>query len=128
MAQMPINVHPSLLPKLRGIKPLENAIINGDSEIGVTLHELVMKLDAGRVVLQEGGILLNSNKKYSEVYEEQGKLITRLLIKFFNDPDRYLNNLIEQDESQASEAPRLPFAFEDEMTLEQIRKNAVINS
>lgn len=42
-----VNIHASLLPKYRGGAPMHRAIINGDSETGVTLMRSVMKMDAG---------------------------------------------------------------------------------
>lgn len=42
-----INVHASLLPKYRGGAPIHYAIINGEKEAGVTIMEMVAKMDAG---------------------------------------------------------------------------------
>jgi methionyl-tRNA formyltransferase len=47
------NMHGSLLPKFRGRAPLNWAIVKGERETGVTLHEMVEKPDAGRIVDQE---------------------------------------------------------------------------
>jgi methionyl-tRNA formyltransferase len=44
------NMHGSLLPKFRGRAPLNWAILKGETETGVTLHEMVAKPDAGRIV------------------------------------------------------------------------------
>jgi methionyl-tRNA formyltransferase len=48
-----LNVHPSLLPRWRGAAPVERAILAGDEETGVTIHETVKELDAGPVAAQE---------------------------------------------------------------------------
>ena len=47
------NMHGSLLPKFRGRAPLNWAIVKGERETGVTLHEMVEKPDAGRIVDQQ---------------------------------------------------------------------------
>jgi methionyl-tRNA formyltransferase len=47
------NMHGSLLPKYRGRVPVNWAIIRGETETGATLHEMVVKPDAGRIVDQE---------------------------------------------------------------------------
>jgi len=47
------NMHGSLLPKYRGRVPVNWAIINGERETGATLHEMVAKPDAGRIVGQQ---------------------------------------------------------------------------
>ena len=46
------NMHGSLLPKYRGRVPINWAIIKGETETGATLHEMVEKPDAGRIVDQ----------------------------------------------------------------------------
>ncbi|MEX5397899.1 methionyl-tRNA formyltransferase [Streptococcus sp. ZJ93] len=45
-----VNVHASLLPKYRGGAPIHYALINGDSEAGVTLMEMVKEMDAGDMI------------------------------------------------------------------------------
>ena len=47
-----INVHASLLPKLRGASPIVWAIARGESETGVTTMKMVRQLDAGAILLQ----------------------------------------------------------------------------
>ena len=47
-----LNVHPSLLPRWRGAAPVERAIMVGDAETGVTIHETVEALDAGPIAAQ----------------------------------------------------------------------------
>jgi methionyl-tRNA formyltransferase len=47
-----LNVHPSLLPRWRGAAPVERALMAGDTETGVTIHETVKELDAGPVAAQ----------------------------------------------------------------------------
>jgi methionyl-tRNA formyltransferase len=45
-----INVHASLLPKYRGAAPVEYAILNGDSETGVSIIQVLPQLDAGPIL------------------------------------------------------------------------------
>lgn len=47
-----INVHASLLPKLRGGAPIHRAIINGDYKTGITIMKTVERLDAGPILTQ----------------------------------------------------------------------------
>lgn len=48
-----INIHPSLLPKLRGSTPVETAILNGLDKTGVSLMQLTAEMDAGPVHAQK---------------------------------------------------------------------------
>lgn len=47
-----INVHPSLLPKYKGVNAVEQALESGDSETGVTVHYVTKELDSGQIVIQ----------------------------------------------------------------------------
>lgn len=47
-----LNVHPSLLPKLRGPSPIQSAIIGGETVTGVTIMRLSLEMDAGDILLQ----------------------------------------------------------------------------
>ena len=48
-----VNVHFSLLPKYRGAAPVNWAIVNGESQTGVTTMRIVQELDAGPILLQK---------------------------------------------------------------------------
>lgn len=49
----PVNVHGSLLPKYRGGAPIQYSLINGDNETGVTIMQMVKKMDAGDMYAQK---------------------------------------------------------------------------
>ena len=48
-----LNVHPSLLPRFRGLRAVERALEAGVEETGVSVHFMVEEVDAGPVVAQE---------------------------------------------------------------------------
>ena len=48
-----INVHSSLLPQYRGAAPINWAVLNGDSETGVTIQYMAAELDAGDILLKK---------------------------------------------------------------------------
>jgi methionyl-tRNA formyltransferase len=52
------NMHGSLLPKYRGRAPVNWAVLHGETQTGATLHEMVEKPDAGRIVDQEAVAIL----------------------------------------------------------------------
>lgn len=47
-----INIHPSLLPKFRGPSPIQNAILSGEKETGITLMLMDEKVDHGDILVQ----------------------------------------------------------------------------
>ena len=48
-----INVHPSLLPKYKGLHAVEQALESGDTETGCTVHYVNEELDGGEIILQQ---------------------------------------------------------------------------
>ncbi|MFA5692762.1 MAG: methionyl-tRNA formyltransferase [Acholeplasmataceae bacterium] len=48
-----INIHGSLLPKYRGGAPIQYALFNGDLKTGITIMEMIYKMDAGNIIYQE---------------------------------------------------------------------------
>lgn len=48
-----INIHPSLLPKYRGLSPQHQAILHGDNDSGVTVHYIDADVDTGEIIVQE---------------------------------------------------------------------------
>ena len=78
------NVHGSLLPKYRGRVPVNWAIIHGETETGATLHEMVEKPDAGRIVDQEAVAILPDDLAvdvFGRVTEAAERVLRRSLPK-----------------------------------------------
>lgn len=74
-----INVHPSLLPKLRGATPVETAISEGLPETGVSLMKLTAEMDAGPVYVQKK-ISLSGTETKPELAEKLLQEGSKLLI------------------------------------------------
>jgi methionyl-tRNA formyltransferase len=73
-----LNVHPSLLPRWRGAAPVERAIMAGDTETGVTIHQTTKELDAGPIAAQEAfGIAPDDDA--GVVYARAAEVAARLL-------------------------------------------------
>jgi len=82
-----LNLHGSLLPKLRGASPVQTALINNEKVTGVTLMEMVAAMDAGRmygkkeVTIEEDDNATSLFKKISEAAKD---LVLELLPKYVN--------------------------------------------
>ena len=101
-----LNIHYSLLPKYRGASPVEQAILNGDKETGVTIQKLIFKLDAGPIISTQKYILNNeiTTPELKNVLTEIG---SNLLIETL---PKYLTKEItpqEQDESLATHCGKI---------------------
>ena len=80
-----LNVHPSLLPRWRGAAPVERAILAGDAETGVTIHETVKELDAGPIAAQER-FPIGPDDDAGAVFERAAGVATRLLDAVLAEP------------------------------------------
>ncbi len=56
-----LNIHPSLLPKYKGLNTHERAIKNKDKFAGASVHKVTEKLDSGKVILQKKVKILKSD-------------------------------------------------------------------
>jgi len=81
-----LNVHPSLLPRWRGAAPVERAIMAGDAETGVTIHETVGELDAGPVAAREA-FPIGPEDDAGEVYRSAAEVAARLLDEVLDEAD-----------------------------------------
>lgn len=72
------NLHPSLLPRYRGRSPLNWAILNGESEVGLTLHHMVEEVDAGPIVAQRA-LPIGADEPVSSVVARVDREIEPLL-------------------------------------------------
>jgi methionyl-tRNA formyltransferase len=80
-----LNVHPSLLPRWRGAAPVERAILAGDEETGVTIHETVKALDAGPIAAQERFPIAPEDDA-GAVFARSAEVAARLLAGVLPDP------------------------------------------
>ena len=75
-----VNVHPSLLPKYRGAAPIQWAIINGETETGVTIFQLSPRVDAGDILIQQG-VEIGEEETAGELYERLKVMGAELLVR-----------------------------------------------
>jgi len=82
-----INIHPSLLPKYKGLNTHERAIKNNDDFTGCTVHYVTGKLDSGKIVMQRKVKITakdNSILLAKKVLKEEHKLYPAAILKIFN--------------------------------------------
>jgi len=78
-----INIHPSLLPKYKGLNAIKQAIDNNDREIGVTVHYVDEKLDNGPIIVQDSINVekLSEEETYEKIHELEHKLYVEAINK-----------------------------------------------
>lgn len=101
-----INLHASLLPKYRGAAPIHWALINGEKETGVTTFFLDEKVDTGNIILQEK-IKIDDEDNLGSLYDKLKILGADVLIKTVDKIDNGFYELMKQDNSLATPAPKI---------------------
>ncbi|MBI3122956.1 MAG: methionyl-tRNA formyltransferase [Ignavibacteriales bacterium] len=100
------NLHGSLLPKYRGAAPIQWSIINGDKETGVTTFFLEDKVDTGNIILREQ-LKIDDGDNLGSVYEKLMNLGADTVLKTIDLIESGKVELLKQDESMASPAPKI---------------------
>jgi methionyl-tRNA formyltransferase len=95
-----LNVHPSLLPKLRGPAPIQNTIIQNESP-GVTIIKMDEEMDHGPILAQEKVSIEPWPDYYDAVEEKLARVGGKLLIGILSNI-RCLTQVVPQDHSQAT--------------------------
>jgi len=101
-----INVHASLLPNYRGAAPINWAIINGETETGISIITLAEKMDAGSV-LGQAKTDIEPNETAGGLHDRLAQLAAPLLLKTIDQIDDGTVIHTEQDHSKATLAPKL---------------------
>ncbi len=82
-----VNIHPSLLPKYKGLNTHQRAIDNGDSEHGVSVHYVTPELDGGPVIIQSRVPVFEDDtaEELASRVQEQERQIYPLVLKWICD-------------------------------------------
>ena len=82
-----LNIHPSLLPKFKGLNTHKRAIINKEKYSGCTVHFVNSKLDSGKIILQKK-IKINNNDTpkilAKKILIQEHKLYPKAILKIFS--------------------------------------------
>ena len=82
-----LNIHPSLLPKYKGLNTHQKAIENKDKYSGCTVHFVNSKLDSGKIILQKKVNILKKDSPDSlakRILAQEHKLYPKAILKIFS--------------------------------------------
>lgn len=96
-----INVHASLLPKLRGGAPIHHAIIDGYSKTGVTIMYMAERMDAGDIISQKE-VIIEKDDTASSLHDKLQVVGRDLLLDTLPSILNGTNERIKQDEDEAT--------------------------
>ena len=82
-----LNIHPSLLPKYKGLNTHQRVLQNNEKYSGCTVHLVNSKLDSGKIILQSKIKIYKKETSKSlaiKILKEEHKLYPKAVLKFFN--------------------------------------------
>ncbi len=100
------NLHGSLLPKYRGAAPMQWALINGETETGVTTFFLEEKVDTGNVILQEK-ISIEPTDDLGSLHDKMMMMGADAVLKTVDLIESGNITLSKQNNAEASPAPKI---------------------
>ena len=118
-----INLHGSLLPRYRGAAPINWAIINGESQTGLTMIELNERWDAGDI-LGQSATAIGETETAGELHDRLAKMGPELVAEVLDRIAQGSDEPLVQDSSTACRAPKLQKgdgAIRWDQSAEQIR-------
>jgi len=100
------NLHGSLLPKYRGAAPINWAVINGETQTGVTTFKLKHEIDTGSILMQKK-IPIYYSDNATEVHNRMMYVGADLILETVKKLEEGAINLKEQNNIKTSHAPKL---------------------
>lgn len=91
------NLHASLLPQYRGAAPINHAIINGETETGITTFFLQHEIDTGHIIYQEK-LPIGEKETFGELHDRLMKAGADLVLKTVKSIENQSVRLIPQNE------------------------------
>lgn len=102
-----VNIHASLLPRLRGAAPIQWSVINGDHETGVTSMFMAEGLDTGDIILQKSTVI-NHGETSGELFARLAAMGADILSETLPLLETGKAPRQTQDDSLATHAPPIP--------------------
>ena len=96
-----INVHASLLPKLRGGAPIQHAIMDGLKETGITIMYMAEHMDDGDIIAEES-YQIKDNDTYGSLCEVLSKMGRNLLLKTLPEIINSSNKRVKQNDEEVT--------------------------
>ena len=101
-----INIHASLLPKLRGAAPIQRSIMNLDNETGISIMQINEKLDQGKVYSQHK-IKINKDDNAEDLSLKLSNLAAKKIVDDIEGIFENKKKFLEQDHSKATYANKI---------------------
>lgn len=110
-----INVHASLLPQYRGAAPINRAIMNGETESGVTTFKLKHEIDTGNILLQKSVPVLEEDN-FGSLYEKLMNAGADILLQTIRGIIE--NKIVEKSQTAIGTVYAAPKIFKDDCKID----------
>lgn len=101
-----VNVHGSLLPKYRGAAPIQWAVLNGETETGITTMYMNEGMDTGDMI-ETAKVEIGLDETTGELWDRLAKVGASLLVQTLQKIENGTAQRIKQNDEEASYAPML---------------------
>ncbi len=101
-----VNIHASLLPKYRGAAPIQQSIIDGEKETGVTIMQMAAGMDTGDILIQKT-IPIDENETGGGLFDKLSVLGAELIVEALPMIERGELTPVPQDEDKATKCGKL---------------------
>lgn len=101
-----VNVHGSLLPKYRGAAPIQWAVLNGETETGITTMYMNEGMDTGDMI-ETAKVEIGPDETTGELWDRLAKIGASLLVQTLQKIENGTAQRIKQNDEEASYAPML---------------------
>ncbi len=112
-----INVHGSILPQYRGAAPINWAIMNGETETGVTTFRLKHQIDTGNILLQSKTPIFKEDN-FSTVYQRLMLMGAELLVNTLRQLEAGFLQEVPQDHVEESTIKHAPKLFKENLQID----------
>lgn len=96
-----VNIHASLLPKYRGASPIHYALLNGETQTGITIMKTDIGIDTGDMILQKSIDIL-PDETCGELFSRLSNIGAQLLMEALPSIENGTANFIKQNDSEAT--------------------------
>ena len=116
-----LNIHNGKLPKYRGMMPVFWQLYHGEKEIGITVHEMNVKLDDGRILLQEG-VPVEPDETLDSLMRRMKRVAARMIIRII---DQMECGSVQVRENPSAEASYYSFPTKEDVKEFKRRGNRI---
>lgn len=117
-----LNIHNGKLPKYRGMMPVFWQVYHGETEIGITVHEMNVKIDDGRILLQDG-VPVQTGETLDSLMRRMKKVAAQMIVRII---DQMKSGSVEYRENPSAESSYFSFPSREDVKAFKRKGNKIL--